>query len=68
MRGEPLRPVRNDAPLLCLVHHAVQGSPLLPTAGLGPIIIPAGSWCPDGISNGVRKKTEKARKSLSQLL
>jgi hypothetical protein len=35
-------PVRNNAPLLCPVHHAVQGS----AEGLGFIIIPAGFNAP----------------------
>ena len=34
----PIYPVRNNATLLCPVHHALQGS----SAGLGFIIIPAG--------------------------
>jgi len=51
-------PVRNNAPLLCPVHHAVQGS----GAGLDFRIIPAGFNAPLGfesrysgtvISNGV---------------
>jgi len=51
-------PVRNNVPLLCPVHHAVQGS----AVGLGFIIIPAGFNAPlgfesrysgAGISNGV---------------
>ena len=42
-----IHPVRNDAPLLCPVPHAVQGS----AAGLGPRIIPAGFDAPLGFES-----------------
>ena len=43
----PIYPVRNDASLLCPVHHAVQGS----AAGLGFRIIPAGFDAPLGFES-----------------
>jgi hypothetical protein len=38
LKSTPIHPVRNDAPLLCSVHHAAQGS----AGGLGLRIILAG--------------------------